>query len=268
MRAESFLQAHRTWVGVVSAVLPLVACAALAPFRESVANTDVALALVLLIVAAASTGVRWAGVVAAVSSAVWFDFFLTRPYHQLTIANREDVETAVLLVIVGVAVSEIAHWGRRQQARASRQEGYLSGVVRTSAAVAAGRESPDTLTSHVADQITDVLRIDDCRFDRTGAGSSNGDHGGGGGDGDGDGLPTMDSDGHVTRRGRPLDVDRYGLPTDAETALVVRSGGVVHGRFLLVAATEVVHPTLEQRQVAATLASQLGAALSKPGAQS
>ncbi|MET9023738.1 DUF4118 domain-containing protein [Actinopolymorpha sp. NPDC004070] len=258
MRAESFLQAHRTWVGVVAAVLPLVACAALAPFRESVANTDVALALVLLIVAAASTGVRWAGVVAAVSSAVWFDFFLTRPYHQLTIANREDVETAVLLVIVGVAVSEIAHWGRRQQARASRQEGYLSGVVRTSAAVAAGRESPDTLTSHVADQITEVLRIDDCRFDRTGANGANG----------GDGLATMDSDGHVTRHGRPVDVDRYGLPTDAETALVVRSGGVVHGRFLLVAATEVVHPTLEQRQVAATLASQLGAALSKPSAQS
>ncbi|GAA2759106.1 DUF4118 domain-containing protein [Actinopolymorpha rutila] len=255
MRAETFLQAHRTWVGVVAAVLPLVACAALAPFRESVANTDVALALVLLIVAAASTGVRWAGVVAAVSSAVWFDFFLTRPYHQLTIANREDVETAVLLVIVGVAVSEIAHWGRRQQARASRQEGYLSGVVRTSAAVAAGRESPDSLTSHVANQITDVLRIDDCRFERSGA---NGE----------DGLATMDSDGHVTRHGRPLDVDRYGLPTDAETALVVRSGGVVHGRFLLVAATEVVHPTLEQRQVAATLASQLGAALSRPSTQS
>ncbi len=254
MRAESFLQAHRTWVGVVAAVLPLIACAALAPFRESVANTDVALALVLLIVLTASTGVRWAGVVAAVSSAVWFDFFLTRPYHQLTIADREDVETAVLLVIVGVAVSEIAHWGRRQQARASRQEGYLSGVVRTSAAVAAGRESPDTLTSHVADQITDVLRIDDCRFDRTGTNGANG----------GDGLATMDSDGHVTRHGRPVDVDRYGLPTDAETALVVRSGGVVHGRFLLVAATEVVHPTLEQRQVAATLASQLGAALSRP----
>ncbi|MGW0230633.1 DUF4118 domain-containing protein [Actinopolymorpha singaporensis] len=255
MRAESFLQTHRTWVGAVAAVLPLVVCAALAPFRESVANTDVALALVLLIVAAASTGVRWAGVVAAASSAVWFDFFLTRPYHQLTIANREDVETAVLLVTVGVAVSEIAHWGRRQQARASRQEGYLSGVVRTSAAVAAGRESPDSLTSHVAHQITDVLRIDDCRFDPSGG---NG----------GDGMATMDGDGHVTRHGRPLDVDRYGLPTDAETSLVVRSGGVVHGRFLLVAATEVVHPTLEQRQVAATLASQLGAALSRPSTQS
>jgi hypothetical protein len=48
-------------------------------FRDSVANTNAALALVLLIVAAAATGIRAAGLVAALSSAVCFDFFLTGP---------------------------------------------------------------------------------------------------------------------------------------------------------------------------------------------
>ena len=49
-------------------------------------------------------------------SGVWFDFFLTEPYLRLTIADSDDIETTVLLVLIGVAVTEIALWGHRQQA--------------------------------------------------------------------------------------------------------------------------------------------------------
>jgi K+-sensing histidine kinase KdpD len=52
--------------------------------------------LVLWVVAAASTGVRLAGVLAALSSAVWFDFFLTAPYLTFVIIDRADIETTVL----------------------------------------------------------------------------------------------------------------------------------------------------------------------------
>jgi K+-sensing histidine kinase KdpD len=58
-----------------------------------------------------------AGLLAAVSSAVWFDFFLTVPYGRFTIDDRADIETTVLLILVGVAVTEICLWGRRQQAK-------------------------------------------------------------------------------------------------------------------------------------------------------
>src|SRR5438067_908879 len=51
---------------------------------------------------------------------------LTVPYNRFTIANRDDIENTVLLVVIGAAVTEIAMWGRRQQARASRQSGYLA----------------------------------------------------------------------------------------------------------------------------------------------
>ena len=43
----------------------------LLPFRDELANTSVALVLVLVIVAVAATGHRVAGLLAALSAAVW-----------------------------------------------------------------------------------------------------------------------------------------------------------------------------------------------------
>ncbi|WP_185065227.1 DUF4118 domain-containing protein [Pseudonocardia eucalypti] len=237
--------AYRRWV-VGSAFLgPLAVSAVLSLFRDSVANTNAALVLVLVIVAAASTGVRSAGLLAALSSAAWFDYFLTEPYDRFAITKRADIETAVLLMLVGAAVTEVALWGRRQQARASREQGYLDGVLRTAAAVGAGRSSVDTLIGHVCDQVADLLQVDRCRFDP----------------GNGSALASIDEDGTVSYNGHRIDVARLGLPTDTEIALVARSRGVVHGRFLLTAATSVVRPSRQQLRVAAALADQVGAAL-------
>lgn len=151
-------------------------------------------------------------------------------------------------MLVGVAVTEIALWGRRQQARASREQGYLDGVLSTAATVGAGRSSTRSLIDHVCEQVVDVLGIDGCRFDP----------------GSGPILAVLNNDGTVSYNGHPFNVDRLGLPTDSEIALVVQSGGVVRGRFLLTAATKVVRPTLEQLRVAVALANQVGAALAAP----
>src|SRR5215469_14312041 len=97
---------------------PLVLMAVLIPFRESLPNTDAALALVLVVVGVAAAGHRPAGVLAAVSAAVWFDFFLTVPYEEFTITRRADLETTVLILAVGIAVTEMAVRGRRQHAAA------------------------------------------------------------------------------------------------------------------------------------------------------
>lgn len=168
-----------------------------------------------------------------------------------TISDRADIETAVLLLLVGGAVTEVALWGRRQQARASREQGYLDGVLGTAAVVAAGRSSISSLVDQVCAQIVEVLEIDRCRFD-SGTAST---------------YAVLNSDGTVTRNGHTVDVDRHGLPSDTEIALMAGSGGVVHGRFLLTAATQVVRPSLQQLRVAVALADQVGAALatSNPG---
>ena len=116
---------------------PLALTAILVPFRGSFANTDAALALILIVVAVAAAGNRPGGYVAAVSAAVWFDFFLTRPYERFTINRAADVETTVLVLLIGIAVTEIAVWGRRQHAAAGRRAGYLDGI--NDAARAVGR---------------------------------------------------------------------------------------------------------------------------------
>jgi Domain of unknown function (DUF4118) len=230
---------------VVAVLAPLAVCGLLVPFRGVVVNTNAALVLVLVVVAVASTGHRLAGVLAALSSAVWFDLLLTVPYGQFAITDPDDVETAVLLTIAGLAVTEIALWGHRQQAGSSRREGYLAGVVAAARIVASGESPVPDLIERVTGQIQDILDLDACRFDP---------------DPTYDG-PVLDRDGAVTWNGQVVDVGREGLPTMDEINLVVENGGTRYGRFVLTASTGIRRPDLEQRLVVVTLAEQIGAAL-------
>ena len=223
---------------------PLALAALLVPFRASFPNTDAALALILVVVAVAANGYRLAGILAAVSAAAWFDFFLTRPYERFTINRRADIETTVLLLVIGVAVTEIAVWGRRQHAAASRRAGYLDGINAAAQAAAAG-SSPAALIDQVAGQLTRVLSLQSCRFQYGAAGL---------------GRPArLRHDGPVIVADRPWDVDA-GLPPGTDTELLVESGGVFQGRFLMTPGPG-ARPTLEQRLVAVALADQVGAAL-------
>ena len=239
------VESYRTPVLTASLLAPPAVCALLIPFREHFDNANASLLLVVVIVAVAVFGIRLAGVLAAVSSAVWFDFFLTVPYDSFTINSSDDIEQAVLLLVIGVAVTEIAIWGRRQQAKASRRRGYLDGVITTSQAVAAGG-STDDLIEQVRAELTAVLGIDGTKFV---AGSKQ------------TGAPQLNPDGSVTRGSQVLKVERDGLPTNAEIELTVQHAGETHGRFLLTAATRIARPDLEQRLVAVALADQVGAAL-------
>jgi K+-sensing histidine kinase KdpD len=238
---------------LAAAVTPLVACAVLAAFRDSVTRTTAVLILVLVVVAAGATGSRPAGMVAALSSGACFDLFLTQPYGSFKITNRDDIAATVLLLIVGGAVTELTLWGRRRQARVSRRAGYLDGVLRTAELVAIPPASPEALIEHACRQIVEVLDIDACQFEAPGLA----------------GRRTRPSshlrhDGSVTQHREPIDVDRDGLPTNDVIALDVHGAGVDHGRFLLTASTRVARPSIEQRRVAILLADQVGAALAAP----
>lgn len=245
--SPSFVRSHRQVVLVYAVTAPLIVAATLHALRDQVTSTTAALVLVLLVVTAAATGMRSAGIVAALSAGVWFDFFLTEPYGSFKVTNGDDIQATVLLLIVGVAVSEIALWGRRQEARASRRAGYLDGVFGTADIVAQSEASPEALINRVREQIVAILDIDDCRFEARGAlGRS---------------TTRLNHDGSVTQRGAEFDVDRHGLPTDDVIALDVSHGGVLQGRFALTASTRVVRPTVEQRRVVVLLADQVGSAL-------
>jgi K+-sensing histidine kinase KdpD len=247
MAWEENLQEHRTGVLAAAVVVPPACCASLAAFRSDVPNATSALVLVLVIVAVAATGNRVAGLVAALSSGVWFDFFLTEPFHRFTVTDPDDIEAMVLLVVVGAAVTELALWGRRQQARASRRSGYLDGVMGTAEIIAARQGPSSSLTDHVSSEIEELLAVDECRFDPHVVQDVR--------------YAILARDGSVTRGGHPVNVERDGLPTDERTTLVVRHGGATCGQFLITSASRVARPTLEQRRVAVLLADQLGGAL-------
>jgi Domain of unknown function (DUF4118) len=225
-------------------VAPVVACLILVPFRNSVPNTSAALFLVLVVVGVASAGDRLAGILGAVSAGLAFDFFLTQPYQRFTIASATDVQTTLLLLGVGVAVTEIAYRGRRQQAMASARLGYLEGVEASAKIAAEGSSSPSALIDRVGHEIGQVMGSAECRFDY----------------GMGLGFPRLESDGRVRWRNQVWDVDTIGLPVDKDTELIVESGGAFMGRFLL-KAHQRTRPSQAERMVAAALAAQVGGAL-------
>ena len=136
-RVDIAQRRYRPWLLVGSVIVPLAVAAVLSLVRDQVSTAAGVLVLVLVVVAASSTGVRLAGFLAALSSGVFFDLFLTQPYGTLAVSNPDDVEALVLLLAVGLAVTDLALWGRRQQAGASRRLGYLDGVLSTAEKIAA-----------------------------------------------------------------------------------------------------------------------------------
>ncbi|WP_395690210.1 DUF4118 domain-containing protein [Nocardioides sp.] len=237
----------RPWIRVGAVVAPVLTGAVLGALGDGVTSAAAALILVLWVVAAASTGDRVAGVLAALAGAASFDFFLTEPRHRFTISSTDDVETTVLLVVISLAVSEIALWGYRQQRAAQRRAGYLDGVLDAARSVAEGHLPTEALVDVVARQVADVLGADDCRFVEGPVHDAR--------------VAVLDQDGGLTRGGRLVDVARTGLPTDEYVAVPVRRGDRVVGHFLVTATTRVSYPSAEQLRVAVLLADQVAPAL-------
>lgn len=236
-------QRRSTLVRAAALVVPVATAAAAGAARGLLANTGAALLLVLVVVAVGVVGDRLAGVLAALAAAVSFDFFLTEPYFRLAIFEREDLETAVLLLVIGVAVAEIVAWGRRQQAAAGRRRGYLAGVARAARLAADGSSTPD-LVDTITAMLSEVLDLDACRFEPPTGEPADPDR------------PVLHRDGHITWAGRTVDVRREGLPgMDVIELPAGRGGGA--GRFLLTASTRDRRPDPEQLLVAVTLAEQV-----------
>ncbi|MFI9271467.1 DUF4118 domain-containing protein [Kitasatospora sp. NPDC052896] len=228
---------------VSSLLLPPAVCAVLLPARGSLANTDVALGLVVVIVAVASLGHRVPGALTAVSAAVWFDFFFTRPYATFDISKSADLTTAVLLLLVGLAVSQLATHARRMRVIAITDAGYLAQIHDT-AVLSRSANSPLAVADHVREQLIEVLQLRGCRFEY---GTLMGH------------PPRLEHDGSVLIGENVWDVDRLGMPAQ-EVELRLVSSDRYYGRFMLDPIPG-ARPSRQARLVAATLADQAGAAL-------
>ena len=88
------------------------------PFRGTIGLENVVILYLLVVVAAAAIGGRAAGVAAALSAALAYDYFLTTPYHTLVIDSLPQVITVALLVVTGIVVSIGGRVRRRSAAEA------------------------------------------------------------------------------------------------------------------------------------------------------
>jgi len=223
---------------MVGAVVgPMAVAGALVPLREDINATNAALVMMVVVVGIAASGRRLAGVVAAVSATLSFDFFLVRPYHTFSISNRADVETAVLLLVVGVAVSELSAWGRRRQVEASRRAASVAGIAEAVTAMSAD----DLDASRVEVACAQLIRL---------LGLTSASYAGGPAD---PASVHLRSDGQVEVEDTFGDVEHYGLPVDRDIEFQVVDGLGRPARFVLRARLD-SRPSLAQRLAAVAVA--------------
>ena len=229
----------------VAVLAPVIAAWLLGTFRGLLANTSAALIMVLLVVGVACLGYRSAGLVASVSAGLSFNFFLTAPYLTFLISDRDDVETFVVLVAVGVAVNEVVQWGRRHLARVRERDAYLDALL----AISSGGEDSDDhrWIDVVGSYLITMLDLDRCAWQ----------------DDLDQRAPRLDRDGEVRLGSRRLRVEDDGLPTDSVVVLPIYPVEPKSPGYVLTATTHIARPSLRQRRLAAALADQTRWALAR-----
>ena len=153
------------------------------------------------------------------------------------------VSALVLLLVVGVAVSQLAAWARHLKAVTIADAGYLARISH-SAALSRSAGSPDEVVEHVRKELVGLLDLRDCRFEY----------------GMLLGRPArLEADGTVQTRYGHWPADESGLP-DQEIELRAFGNGQYYGRFMMTPRPG-SRPPLQARLVAVTLAELAGYAL-------
>ena len=229
----------------VSAALvgPVALPALLVPFRGSFPETDAALLLVAMVVAVASVGYRPAGILAAATAGIWFDFFLTRPYEQFAITRRSDLETTVMVFVVGLAVTELSVRGRRHHEVASEEAELMSRLKAVADLRSRGAPAHQVIRQ-VTRELIDLMELASCRFERGSADLT---------------LPQIGRNGEVLWTTVRWDVEQSGFPNSA-VELPVQYNGEPYGRFVLEPGYR-VPVNHRRRALAVLLADQAGGAL-------
>jgi K+-sensing histidine kinase KdpD len=235
------MRPHLIWLAAVT--VPIAVALVLVPSRGHLGAADDALVLVVVTVAIASSGNRLAAALAAIVAAASFDFLLTRPYGSFRISRQADITTEILFILVGLLVADLAARGRRHQQAAAQGRQEISRIHDLGERIADG-ENPEFVLIAVANELRELLSLQDCRFVReqpSGKGA------------------WIAKDGTVHLNPLQWPAATAGLPTK-QVELPVRGGGRVLGTFLLTP-TPVTPISQEQCLVAVALVDQLGATM-------
>jgi K+-sensing histidine kinase KdpD len=191
----------------------------------------------------ASTGQRIAALVSAVVAALSFDFFLTRPYYSFRISRHQDLITELLLLVVGIAVGELAARGRAHRIAATESGKTVALLHSATESMATGQE-PQAVIDDASAELVQLLSLRSCLFTR---------------------RHPVDMAARITPRGEVLvgtqswATGDLGLPT-RRVYLPVRAQGWLLGHFVL-DPTQGRPVTPQQLLAAVAIADLVGAVL-------
>ena len=175
-----------------------------------------------------------------VLGALWFDFFLTRPYDRFAISHRPDLETTIAIFVVGVVVTELAARSRRHWQAAASSTAYVEMIH--GVAVWRPTPCPSAMIDQAMHPWSTLLSLRACRFDRSLSDPP---------------LARIRSNGDVAHVGLRWPAREIGIP-GPEAEIVAKWRGRVLGRFVLTP-TPGAAVTLEQRIVAVALVDVVAA---------
>jgi hypothetical protein len=226
----------------VAAFGPLLVAGVLVPFRDDFASANIVLVFVLVVVLGAAIGTRWSGAISAVIAAMAYDFFFTRPYQSLKIDRSDDIQTTVLLLVIGLVVAELVTYSRRHRATSAHRGDEIARLHRVAELVASDSDAEDVVLS-VQAELIGLLGLHDCRYEMPPYSSE---------------LPQLERNGAIGGDHRRWLGSEYALP-DQGVEIPVLGRGREFGRLVLVPDVA-VGVSIEERVVAVALADQLGAA--------
>ena len=241
-RSDSIPDDAARAVGLAVAALgPLLVSGILVSFRDDLAAANVVLVFAVVIVLAATVGTRVSGAMAAVVSAMSYDFFFTKPYQSLKISSSDDIQTTILLLVIGLLVAEIVTFSRQHRRASERRSDEIARLHRVAELVATDSDAEDVVLS-VQAELIGLLSLRDCRFETPPFASE---------------LPQLERNGAIADDHRHWIAGEYTLPMQG-AQIPVLGRGKPFGRLVLVPDLS-VGVSIEQRVVAVALADQLGA---------
>ena len=229
---------------IALAIGPAVALAAaglLERVRDGFGVANVALVLSCIVVLAALAG-RAAGLATAVTAALAYNFFHTRPFYSLRISSGRDIATVGLLVIIGIIVSEMGAWRRRALADSTRRLHGARALEAVAAQLAAGCAT-DEIWKAIRATLVETLELVECRFE---PGSS-------------PSVQSIPRSGSLLGDSMHLGPRGFELPADGAAIAVVYAGQTL-GHIVMVPAGNAGSPR-DIRQVAVALADEYAVAL-------
>jgi two-component system sensor histidine kinase KdpD len=129
----------------VAVVGTAVVTAPLLGVRGEVSKTNVVLAYLLVVTAAAATGGLGPGIAAAALGFLAFDFLFLPPYHTFIVDDAQDYLSLFVYLLVALVVSLLVGTSERRRVRAERRERETRMLFDLSASLVAHGSVEDTL---------------------------------------------------------------------------------------------------------------------------